>query len=97
MNYFYQNLPRILSTSCSQKRLARERYVKPEPFTEKELQTEMFPSLPLHSSSNKYKVDKNTCKDDDEGEDDCNKDNPKASKMILIFIFINIFSYINKY
>ena len=62
-------------------RLANERFVKPEAFTANELQTECFPSLPLHSSSSNFKVDKNSEGDDLGDDDDCNKDYPRAPKM----------------
>ena len=61
--------------------IANERFVEPEAFTANELQTECFPSLPLHSSCNNFKVDKNSQGDDLGDDDDCNKDYPRALKM----------------
>ena len=57
-------------------RLANERFVKPEAFAANELQTECFPTLPLHSSCSNYKVEKNSEGGDLGDDDDCNKDYP---------------------
>ena len=61
-------------------RLAFDQYVKPEPFINQEPRTEMFPSLPLHSSSYNYKANKNATKYDDDDEN-CNKEYPMGPKM----------------
>ena len=55
-------------------KLASERFVKPEDFTELEPPTEYFASLPLHSKNKNYKVDRKDFKDSETVDDECNKE-----------------------